>query len=96
MRTATETHRDRVRLGPCWGGECDRECTRDLTIGIWTMLLAKKTTTTDLRRALPAAVNALAELCYPEDSDWQQCEEISLFSNGLCSCATNATTQRAN
>lgn len=51
---------------------------------------------TDLRRALPAAVNALAELCYPEDSDWQQCEEISLFSNGLCSCATNATTQRAN
>lgn len=46
MRTATETHRDRVRLGPCWGGECDRECTRDLTIGIWTMLLAKKTTTT--------------------------------------------------
>lgn len=60
------------------------------------MLLAKKTTTTDLRRALPAAVNALAELCYPEDSDWQQCEEISLFSNGLCSCATNATTQRAN
>lgn len=61
------------------------------------MLLAKTTTTIDLRRALPAAVNALVELCYPEDSDyWQQCEEISLFSNGLCSCATNATTQRAS